>query len=137
MPKDILPKVTFCPKTSCPIWQFVYEDILPKDFLPKLTICPKRTNCPWRHFAHNLEGFCPSIFVLLILIYEGFLPIHFTKMGKKKLIYCSDLNLSYICLTRIKKKFLPFYFEFDRNKELRYYSSVTLWICMFQKCSWI
>ena len=103
MPKDILPKVTFCPKTSCPIWQFAHEDILPKDFLPKLTICPKRTNCPRRHFAHNLEGFCPSIFVLLILIYEGFLPIHFTKMGKKKLIYCSDLNLSYICLTRVKK----------------------------------
>ena len=82
MPKDILPKVTFCPKTSCPIWQFAQEDILPKDFLPKLTICPKRTNCPRQHFAHNLEGFCPSVFVLLICIiilnYTNF-PVVFLK----------------------------------------------------------
>ena len=64
MPKDILPKVTFCPKTSCPIWQFAHEDILPKDFLPKLTICPKKTNCPRQHFAHILEDSFPRIFII-------------------------------------------------------------------------
>ena len=79
MPKDILPEVPFCPKTSCPIWQFAQEDILPKDFLPKLTICPKGTNCPRQNFAYNLEGFCPSVFVLLICIiimnYTNFLEV--------------------------------------------------------------
>ena len=62
MPKDILPKVTFCPKTLCPIWQFAQEDILPKEFMPKVTICPKRTLCPRWYFAHIFEGFCPRIF---------------------------------------------------------------------------
>ena len=60
MPKAILPKVTFCPTTLCPIWQFAQEDILPKDFMPKVTICPKRTKCPRRHFAHFLR-FLPNI----------------------------------------------------------------------------
>ena len=62
MPKDIMPKITYCPKTLCPIWQFAQEDILPKDFMPKVTICPKRTLCPRWYFAHIFEGFCLRIF---------------------------------------------------------------------------
>ena len=62
MPKDIMPKVTYCPKTLCPIWQYAQEDILPKDFMPKMTICPKRTLCPRWHFAHIFKGFCLRIF---------------------------------------------------------------------------
>ena len=62
MPKDIMPKITYCPKTLCPIWQFAQKDILPKDFMPKVTICPKRTLCPRWYFAHIFEGFCPRIF---------------------------------------------------------------------------
>ena len=62
MPKDIMPKVTYCPKTLCPIWQYAQEDILPKDFMPKMTICPKRTLCPRWYFAHIFEEFCQIIF---------------------------------------------------------------------------
>ena len=62
MPKDIMPKITYCPKTLCPIWQFAQEDILPKDFMPKVTICPTRTLCPRWYFAHIFEGFCLRIF---------------------------------------------------------------------------
>ena len=51
MPKDILPKVTFCPKTLCPIRQFAHEDILPNNFMPNVTICPNKTKCPKWHFA--------------------------------------------------------------------------------------
>ena len=39
-PKDIMPKVTYCPKTLCPIWQFAKEDNLPKYFMSKVKICP-------------------------------------------------------------------------------------------------
>ena len=35
-----MPKVTYCPKTLCPIWQFAKEDNLPKYFMPKVKICP-------------------------------------------------------------------------------------------------
>ena len=59
MSKDIMPKVTYCPKTLCPIWQFVQEDILLKDCIPspKMTICPKRTLCPKWHSALIFESF--------------------------------------------------------------------------------
>ena len=80
MPKDIMPKVTYCPKTLCPIWQFAQEDILPKDFMPKVTICPKRTICPRRHFAHVFERSFVQAFLCIIYPYFwGFISIHFTK----------------------------------------------------------
>ena len=99
MPKDILPKVTFCPKTSCPIWQFAHEDILPKDFLPKLTICPNKTNCPREHFTHILEDF-PRIFVLLIQILEGLLLIHFMIMQQKTSLICIQNQISTSCISQ-------------------------------------